>query len=553
MLLELRIQNLAVIERLSLRLNPGLNVLSGETGAGKSIIVGALSLLLGERASTDSVRAGADKAVVEGIFDVAAHEPILQLLQEQGIDADDGLLILRREVAAGGRSRAWVNGAASTATLLAQIGQGLVDLHGQHEHQTLLRSDEQRTLLDAFGGATDAASVVRAAHTRLRAARQGLLDLERRRREAEQRADYLRFQVAEISAAHIRVEEESELNLEARRLEHAEELARLANRMHQELYADDRSATTRLAELRRVLEQLIRIDASQQDARELIDAGYYALEELGRRMGEYAGHIEHDPERLDQLRVRLDLLHRLKSKYGPSLDDVVTTAQQAQAELALIEQSEDARTQWSREAEAARSELEEGAKRLSALRSRAAQRMAAEITDTLPDLGMPNGSFSVTLDALSEAGVHGFETVLFQVALNSGFEPRPLVRVASGGELSRIMLALKTVLARLDQVPTLVFDEIDAGIGGRVAVQVGAKLRQVAEHHQVFVITHLPQIAARAQHHLLVEKVEQDGSTLTRVCELTREDRVRELARMLSGDPHSSASLQHARELLAST
>ncbi|MGH7471847.1 MAG: DNA repair protein RecN, partial [Longimicrobiales bacterium] len=537
MLLELRIQNLAVIERLSVRLNAGLNVLSGETGAGKSIIVGALSLLLGERASSDSVRAGADKAVVEGVFDVAAHAQIVQLLQQQGIDAEDGLLILRREVAAEGRSRVWVNGAASTVTLLAEIGRGLVDLHGQHEHQTLVRADEQRSLLDAFGGSTDVAAAVLAAHARLRAARAGLTELERRRREVEQRADYLRFQVSEIAAAHVRVDEEAQLNLEARRLEHAEELARLANRLHQELYADDRSATTRLAELRRALEQLIRIDESQEGARELLDAGYYALEELGRRMGEYAAHIEDDPERLNQLRSRLDLLHRLKTKYGPTLPDVLAMQQQAQSELAVMDQSESARAQLLEEESAAARALTERAATLSAVRNNAGRRLAAEITNLLPDLGLPSGTFNVALEALAELGAHGAESTQFRVALNAGFEPRPLARVASGGELSRIMLALKTVLARLDRVPTLVFDEIDAGIGGRVAVQVGAKLRQVAEHHQVFVITHLPQIASRAQHHLLVEKVEQEGTTLTRVGALTREDRVRELARMLGGDP----------------
>ena len=550
MLLELRIQNLAVIERLSVRLEPGLNVLSGETGAGKSIIVGALSLLLGERASADTVRAGANKAVVEGVFDVASHPAISELLHQQGIEAEDGLLILRREVVVEGRSRAWVNGAASTATLLSDIGRLLVDLHGQHEHQTLLRADEQRSLLDAFAGAGEVAATVRVAHARQRTARERLVELDRKRREAELRADYLRFQVSEISAAQIRPAEESELEQESSRLEHADELVRLANRLHAELYADDRSLTSRLDEAKRALEHLIRIDQSQSAARELIDSAYYALDELGRRMGDYAAQIEHDPIRLERVRQRMDLLYRLKSKYGPTLDEVLTTLNSAKGELALVDNTEATRAELEAEERAAADDLQQSAKRLSTLRKQGAKRLSAEIMAILPELGLTNGRFEVGLDPLSEVGGYGAEAVHFRIALNTGFEPRELSRVASGGELSRIMLALKTTLARLDQVPTLVFDEIDAGIGGRVGVKVGERLRHVSEHHQVFVITHLPQIAARAQHHLLVEKAEREGSTITRVAKLNGEDRVRELARMLGGDPESSASIEHARELL---
>ncbi|MGH7461269.1 MAG: DNA repair protein RecN, partial [Longimicrobiales bacterium] len=289
---------------------------------------------------------------------------------------------------------------------------------------------------------------------------------------------------------------------------------------------------------------------SQQDARELLDTSYYALEELGRRMGEYAAQVEHDPQRLTQLRERLDLLYRLKARYGPTLPDVLNTLQRAQAELELVDHTDAARSELEAEVQRATTALAESARKLSQKRQRAAQQLAREVMRILPDLGMQNGTFNVTLEPLTELGPHGAETVQFRVALNAGFEPRDLARIASGGELSRIMLALKTLLAQHDQVPTLVFDEIDAGIGGRVAVQAGGKLRQVAENHQVLVITHLAQIAARAQHHLLVEKLEQDGSTLTRVNELTGDERVRELARMLSGDPDSSTSIEHARELL---
>lgn len=553
MLIELRIQNYAVIDRLAVRLEPGLNVLTGETGAGKSIIVGALSLLMGERASAEYVRTGADRAIVEGVFDVAGRDDVLALLESQGLEAEDGLLILRREVAAEGRNRAWVNGSAVTASLLGELGGRLIDLHGQHEHQTLLRADEQRAILDAYAGATELAKELREAHARLVKARQALEDFDRRRREIEQRADFLRFQVEEIEKANLKPGEEEQLEEEGNRLEHAEDLARLSGRLHEALYAAEDSVTSTLGELRRVLEQLVRIDPSQQDAVELLEAAYYNVEELGRRMGEYAAQIEHDPVRLDEIRRRQDLIFRLKTKYGPTLADVIETGRRAREELDLIDSGGLERRELEKAEAAAREEVESLAARLSAVRREAATRLAAEVGAILPELGFSDGRFAVALNPLPEISADGAESIEFRVSLNVGFEPRPLARVASGGELSRIMLALKTILARLDRVPSLVFDEIDTGIGGRIGHMIGEKLRQVAEHHQVFVITHLAQIACRADHHLRVEKTERDGMTATSVTVLEGEERVRELARMLGGDPESEKSLDHARELLGLT
>ncbi len=549
MLLELRIQDFAVIDRVAVRLAPGLNVLSGETGAGKSIVVGALSLLLGERASADLVRAGADRAVVEGVFDVAEHPDVLELLADQGLEAEDGLLILRREVSASGRGRAWVCGAATTAAFVGELGRRLVDLHGQHAHQTLLRPDEQRAILDAYAESTALAEAVRSAHARLLECRRELQELERRRAAAEQRADLLRFQAEEIEAARLREDEEELLEAEAQRLEHAEDLARLSGTLYQALYASEDAVTERLGELRRTLDHLIRIDPTQAEARELLESALYTLDELGRRMGEYAARIEHDPARLDEIRRRQDLLFRLRTKYGPTLADVIATGRRAREELDVLDRSALDRRALEKEEAEARAELERHAGELSARRAAAAARLAEEVGGIQPELGLA-GRFEVALDPLPEIGAAGAESVEFRIALNVGFEPRPLARVASGGELSRVMLALKTILARLDQVPSLVFDEIDTGIGGVTATRVAANLRRVAECHQVFVITHLPQIAARADHHLRVEKLEADGRAATRLTELTGEERVRELARMLGGDPDSAASLEHARELL---
>jgi DNA repair protein RecN (Recombination protein N) len=550
MLLELRIQNFAVIESLAMHFEAGLNALSGETGAGKSIIVGALGLLLGERASSENIRAGAQKATVEGVFDVARRKEVLALLTEQGIEADDGLLILRREVSSEGRSRAWVNGAASTATFVGQLGRSLVDLHGQHEGQTLLRAEEQRAILDEYAGITELATDVADAFARVRVLQADLDDLERRRRDAEQRADYLRFQVSEIESAKVKPGEESDLASESVRLEHSEELAQLATTLSDALYASDDALTTRLGEVRRVLDHLVRIDESQADAREQLDTAFYTLEELGRRFGDYAQGIEFDPARLEDIRRRLDLLYRLRSKYGPELTDVIETARKASEELSLVDDAAFRRKEVETALAAAQAQLKQRATDLSRQRKKAAARLEQEVMQILPELGMASGKFAVSFDTLEEPAAHGHEAIEFRVALNVGFDPRPLARVASGGELSRVMLALKTILARVDRVPTLIFDEVDAGIGGRVATQVADKLRDVARHHQVFIITHLPQLASRAAHHLLVEKVEREGTTLTRVTELKGDERVRELARMLGGDPESGVSLEHARELL---
>jgi DNA repair protein RecN (Recombination protein N) len=551
MLIELRIENFAVIERLSVSLEPGLNVLTGETGAGKSIVVGALSLLLGERASSESVRTGASRAVVEGVFDVARRPEILALLDEHGLAQEDGLLILRREVAAEGRNRAWVNGSASTAGLVGELGGRLVDLHGQHEHQALLRVDAQRAILDAYAGQAEMVAELRSAYGALRQARRDLEQLEDRRREIEQRADFLRFQLGEIEEAAVDPDEEARLAEESRRLEHAEDLARLAQALHHGLYEGEAAIAGILGAMRRELNQLIRIDPSQESARELLDTAYFSVEELGQRMGDYAGRIEHDPARLDAIQARQDLLFRLKTKYGPTLDDVLATGQRARQELDALETAVFERKALEKAIGHAQATFDAIAAGVTAGRAAAAAALAAEVMKVLPALGLDGARFQVAILPVDPPGPDGAERVEFLVAVNRGFEPRSLSRVASGGELSRVMLALKTILARVDAVPTLVFDEIDAGIGGRIAVQVGAQLREVARHHQVFAITHLPQIASRAHHHLLVLKAEAEGSTTTALQNLRGDDRVRELARMLGGDPESQTSLDHARELLA--
>ncbi|HEX8693367.1 MAG TPA: DNA repair protein RecN [Longimicrobium sp.] len=550
MLSELRIRNFALIDRLTVHLGPGLNVLTGETGAGKSIIVGALSLLLGERASADLVRAGEDRASVEGVFEVGGRAELLRLLDERGIEADDGLLVLKREVAAEGRSRAWVNGSPTTAGVLGELGRHLVDLHGQHEHQTLLKRDEQRAILDAYAGHADLLARVAAAHETAAALERQVADLDARRREALQRADFLRFQADEIEGASLRPGEEEEMEDEARRLAHSEELTALSASLYDALSGGGRALVGTLGSLNRTLDRLVAIDPSQAELRELYDTAYYALQELAERVERYGSTIEHDPARLEEIRRRQDLLFRLKAKYGATLAEVVETGRAARAELDLLDSAEFDLAALQKRAADAAAELHRLAAELTGRRAAAAERLAAEVDRVLPELGMAGGAFEVARLPLPQPGARGAEEVEFRVSLNRGFEPRPLSFVASGGEMSRLMLALKTILARQDAVPTLVFDEVDAGIGGRVALQVGEKMREVAGSHQVFAITHLPQIASRATTHLRVLKREQGGTTTTEVERLEDEERVREIARMLGGDPESAVSLEHARELL---
>lgn len=551
MLVELRIRDFAVIRDLSLELGPGLNTLTGETGAGKSILVGALSLLLGERASSESVRTGADRAVVEALFDLSDHLRLRARLDDLGLPSEEEILLLRREVQAEGRNRAWINGSPTTAGVVGEFGKALVDLHGQHEHQTLLHAPEQQAILDDFAGVGGIAGEVGRLYAEVAEHRGRRREQESRLRELESRADFLRFQLGEIREARIQVGEDEEVEAELKRLDHAGELARDADAVHGLLYGEEGSASELLARVRQLLRGLADVDPSLAETRDRMEDLYHQVTEAGRTLGDYAAAVEMDPARAEELRRRLDLLFRLKRKYGPSLDDVIVTRERLEAELAELEGSEVEMDQLDAEIETLEADLASRADELGRARREAAGRLASQVETLLPELGLPGAIFQVTLEPLDEIGSHGAERVRFEASLNPGFEPRALARIASGGELSRVMLALKSILARVDRVPTLVFDEIDAGIGGTVANAVSSKLEEVAEHHQVLVITHLPQLASRGRLHLRVEKGTREGVAATTVVRLDGEERVREIARMLGGDPESETSRDHARELLA--
>ncbi len=551
MLAQLRIRNLAIIESVALPLAPGLNVLSGETGAGKSIIVGALGLLIGERASSDDVRTGADKATVEGEFSDVTSPDALQALDGHGIDVDGGVVVLKREVATTGRTRAWVNGTPVSAGVLATVGRLLVNIHGQHDAQALLDEPSQRAMLDRYAGAAAAADQVAALHAAAAKARAALAERIARRDDVLRRADFLRHVADEVEAAKLTEGEEDALASESARLTHAEELTALTAEIGAALDETDDSISPRLGHLQRALSALQRIDPATERLQALFDAAFYAVDELAREIAAYAGTVEHDPARLADVERRRDVIYRLVAKHGGSVAKAIAAGASARAELDAIDTAAHDVAALEAAVGAADSALKRAAVALTALRKAGATRFAAAVEKALPALGMEGGRFSVALLPRSEIAPSGAEDVEYRVALNVGHDDRPLARVASGGELSRVMLAMKTILAGVDQVPTLIFDEVDSGIGGAVGLMVGDAMRSVSDRHQVFAITHLAQIASRADHHVVVRKGARGGVTSADIAIASGDGRIEELARMLGGDPSSDASRAHARELLS--
>jgi DNA repair protein RecN (Recombination protein N) len=551
-LVELRIRDLAIIQQVTVALAPAFNVLSGETGAGKSIVVGALTVLLGERASADMIRIGADRATVEGVFDVSARDDVLAGLDERGLEHEHGTIVLKREIAPG-RARAWINGTPVTASVLADIGRRLVTVHGQHDSHTLLDATAQRRWLDAAAGATALAHRVAMSWNALVSARNAIADRRTQARDAEQRADYLRHVVDEIERADVQPLEDESLHEELQRLEHADELRSLAESVVARLGGSDDDAAGlvhALGTVQRQLAQLRRIDPGTDRLVQLADEAAYALDELLRDASTYASGVDLDPARLLVAQQRRDVVFRLLKKYGPAVSDVLSTVQSAHEALRLVDDAEADLRRLADELGAANTAFITLASELTSVRREAAERLATAVTAQLPALGLPDGRFIVSLPPRDEPNASGSEDIEFRVALNAGHDARPLARVASGGELSRVMLALASTQAAVDSVPTLVFDEIDAGIGGRVGQQVGDALRRLAARHQIFAITHLAQLASRAHHQIVVEKGTASGVTAADVRVVRDAERLTEIARMLGGDPTSTVSQAHAAELL---
>ena len=551
MIVELRVRDLATIADVRLEFGEGLNVLSGETGAGKSMLVDALALLLGERADSGQVRPGAGRIIVEGLFEVVSPR-VRSQVEHLGLDLEDQRLVIRREVQGGGRSRAWINGSPTTAAVLSQVGALLVDLHGQHETQSLLRADAQRDILDAFGHAEGERQAVTEAFESLRQLQAAETELITRRDEVRRRADYLRHVVKEIDDARVKPGEDVGLESEARRLNHAGQLVEYGERIAGSLDGDEGNALAALRQVDRALTSLEKVDADTASWREMLDTAYANLSELARTAAEYASRVQEDPARLAELERRRDVLFRLSQKYGASLEEVLNTRNNAATELDLLDTAETDLKAIAARRLAAVAALKAAADALSARRSEASGRLARGVNRLLGNLGLPGGKMTAALAPLTAPVSSGQEEITFMVALNAGLEPRALARSASGGELSRIMLALKVVLAGHDAIPTLIFDEVDQGIGGEVGSQVADALAEVSAKHQVLVITHLPQIAARADRHILVSKQTRAGMATSSVEIIHGEDRVNEIARML-GDSEAPESRKHAQAMLGKT
>lgn len=549
MIVELRVRDLATIQDVTLQLGPGLNVLTGETGAGKSLLVDAVALLLGARADSGTVRPGAGRAVVEGVFDDPGAA-LRRLLDELGLSADEERVIVRREVSAEGRSRAWINGSATTLAALGGVGAALVDLHGQHETQSLLRTDAQRDILDAYAGAEAERAAVASAHAASSEIDREERALRERREEVRRRADYLRHVVAEIDGGRLRIGEEESLEAESRRLRHSGALLEAAARLTGALDGEQGSALRALRDAERALAQLERIDPAVQAWREMLDAGFTNLTELARSAGEYAAGISQDPERQNEVEKRRDLIGKLTQKHGADIAAVLRTRADAAEELDLLDRAETDLKGLANRRLAATATLIRAAAELSERRREAAGRLGRAVSRLLPPLGLKDGRLEVSLTPIDPPGATGAESIAFLVRLNAGHEPQLLARTASGGELSRLMLALKVVLAQHDAVPTLIFDEVDQGIGGEIGSRVGESLARVAERRQVLVITHLPQIAAQADRHLVVSKQSRGGVATSDVAPLHGEDRIGELARML-GDADADTARRHAGAMLA--
>lgn len=566
MLFELTIEDFAIIDHLELHFSPTFNVLTGETGAGKSIIVDAVGLLLGGRADATFVRTGADKARVEGMFTLAPQVQAVvgPLLETEGLEGDaPDQLILGREIRREGRSICRVNGRAVTLAVFEEVSRPLVDIHGQSEHLSLLLGKEQLNFLDRYGGLGPQREQVAAGIKELRQVRRELASLMQDERELARRVDRLEYQINEITAARLRPGEEEELSTERTRLSNAEQLLALVSEAHQALYEgaeEQLSAIDLLGQARRALTDLERIDHSLAEQRSQAELLADQMSDLARSLSGYRDSVEYDPARLMQVEERLGLIHDLKRKYGGSIEEILAFAESARRELDKITHGEEQIETLRAEEERLLCAIGEKAAELSAARQQAGQRLAEGVEKELGDLGMEKTRFAVQLEhSRADDGVYvggnrlacderGIDRVEFLIAPNLGEELKPLSRIASGGETSRLMLALKTVLSTADDTPTLIFDEIDQGIGGRVGGIVGRKLWQLSLHHQVLCVTHLPQIAGYGDVHYKVRKEEKDSRTVTGVHPLADAEQLEELAQML-GMP-SAGTRKSAREIL---
>ncbi|HOQ89597.1 MAG TPA: DNA repair protein RecN [Candidatus Hydrogenedentes bacterium] len=553
MLELLRVQNLALIDNLEIEFKPGFNVITGETGAGKSIVVHALGLALGARASSEVIRAGADSARVEAVFRISRVSSALRnLLAEQDISLEEDTLYISRTVSADGRSRVRAGDRMIPVSVLAAIGEELVDLHGQHEHQSLLKPARQRQLLDHYAGTADLAEEVRQKTDELKRLEAALAALRQEDRDRQRRVDLLRHEYEEIQRAGLYPAEEETLRAALNRAVHAERLFSLSGQAYGALYGAEEgvSALDRVDEALRLIGELAAIDEGFKALGRQLEDARAIVESVADELRRHADRDAFDPEDLDALQRRMALINDLKRKYGPTVQDVLSYGEKAADEIRHFETRDQQMAELQQRMERCLAEASRAAGDLSRKRKQASAKLARQVMAEMHQLGMKGAKFEVGFEDIPLCS-YGTDEIAFMLAANAGEPLKPLRQVASGGEISRVMLALKTVFADSDGVETLVFDEIDAGVGGATARAVGRKMADLGKYRQVLCVTHLPQIASRAGSHYVVRKESDGGRVVTRLQEINGSAREEEIARMLAGVVNET-SLVHARELLVS-
>jgi DNA repair protein RecN (Recombination protein N) len=553
MLTELNIRNFAIIDELKIAFDGGLNVISGETGAGKSIIIGAVGLILGDRANADMIRSFEDAAVVEALFNIREYDGLRKKVSEMGFgDGED--LIVRRVVSRSGKNRSYINGALASLTSLATIGESLINICGQHEHQMILDPENHTDILDEFGELLPLRSIYREAYDRYRELNEILHGLQELRRKREDREDLLRFQITEISKADIRTGEDAALLDEKKILANVQKLIDFAEAAYETLYGKSDSVLTEFRSAAAAVKDIRKIDTALKLSEEDMEELYYRIEDAAFTLRDYAKCHSFDPARMEAIEERLELLGRLKRKYGGTLDAVLTKQAEAEDELRNIASVEEEIGMLVTAIAAERGRLTENGGILSGRRREVAAALRETIEAEIRTLRMENARFAVVFREIPEGDAafneNGMDDLEFYLSANVGEEPKPLRGIASGGELSRIMLAIKKVLARTGSVGTIVFDEVDSGIGGATAQIVGQKLKEVSRHHQVLCITHLPQIACCGDRHYRVVKRIAGKRTNTTVSVISEEERLEEIARMLGGVELTEKTRDHAREML---
>ena len=549
MLTLLKIRNLALVDELVWELGPGLIGVTGETGAGKSVIVGALKLVLGERADKSLIRTGEESCSVEAVFELRDPREINAILEDGGLDRCEDTQLIVRRVIGQSANRQFVNDSPVTLNLLKRLGEHLVDLHGPHDHQSLLSTERQLAMLDAYAGADKAHAAYRENHRAWRTKSTELEELRHAENASEQEIELLRYQIQEIDAANLKPEDEQDLEDRWRRASNASRLVETAAAAATALSGDD-GVLTRLADVQRLVRDLEKLDPSIREQTASLETAVLELQDLDGNLTSYAEELDIDPAGAAALEERVNLLESLKRKYGPSLTDVLARRDGAAARLDTIENRGEKLETLEKELAACRATLDAAGKNLTTLRRKAAPKLAKEISSQLKDLGFKQSSFEAPLHALTEPGPQGFEAVEFQFGPNPGEPLLPLRQIASSGEISRVMLAVKSALADQDDTPLMVFDEIDANVGGEVARAVGRKMAALGTRHQVVAITHFPQVAATASLHFVVEKEVTNGRTRSRLFPVQGETRIQELVRMLGGGGEQARAM--AASLLAS-